>query len=406
MGQYIKLIIILLSLPEFLVAQDSEAFIYGEVTLKNGQNYTGQIRWEGHQSLWGDIFRADKNERPALNLLSEKELGQINDRSDNFQFGFMELWEDKRPETTFLFQCSFGDIESLEVMGKNKVSLKLRNGKDIILKKGKGGDLDKGLFIYDNASGRLTLDFEAIKSIHFKPAPKNLKSPIGKPMYGKVLTSSGVYEGYITWDMEERLGKDLISGRQKGTKIDIEFADISEIRAQGTGSLVSLTSGKALFLNEHDDVDKGNHGIVISNAHGYKVKVNWQNFIALNLSKPYFKASSYKDFRSPELLRGSIETKDGKLFKGQIIFDLDEIYNVEFLNGGNNGLEYTIPFWNVKKIEPQNDKFSMVYLRDGKQLLLGDHSDVTGNNHGLIVRVKDGKDLYIDWRRIKNVDFE
>lgn len=406
MEKYLKLAIILWSLPVFLSAQYATALIYGEITLKNGETYTGQMRWEGDQSLWHDVFRADKNDRPALNLLSEKELGQINDRSDSFQFGFMELWEDKRPETNFLFQCSFGDIESLKNIGENKVSLRLRNGKSIALKKGKGGDLDKDVFIYDNASGRLTLDFDRIKSIDFRPAPKNLKSPLGYPIHGKVLTSSGVLEGFITWDLEERLGKDLISGRQKGTKIDIEFADIHEIKAQGDGSLLSLKSGRTLFLNDHDDVDKGNHGIVISGPDSYQVKVSWQNFISLTLSKPSFKINSYEHFKSPKLLRGSIRTKDGKQFKGQIVFDLDEIYNIEFLNGENNGLEYIIPFWKVGKIEPQNDRFSMVYLTDGKQLLLGNHNDVTENNHGLIVRGKNGKDDYIDWRHIKTIDFD
>ncbi len=120
MGKYLKLAIVLLSAPNFLLAQYAEALIYGEITLNNGELYTGQIRWEDDQSLWGDIFRADKNERPAHNLLSEKELREIDNRSDNFQFGFMALWEDKRPETNFLFQCSFGDIESLKTTGKNK----------------------------------------------------------------------------------------------------------------------------------------------------------------------------------------------------------------------------------------------------------------------------------------------
>ena len=406
MGKYLKLAIVLLSAPNFLSAQYAEALIYGEITLNNGERYTGQIRWEDDQSLWGDIFRADKNERPALNLLSEKELREIDNRSDNFQFAFMALWEDKRPESNFLFQCSFGDIESLKTTGKNKVSLRLRNGKNIVLKKDKGGDLDNDVYIYDNASGRLTLDFDNIKSIHFKSTPKNLKSPLGFPIYGKVLTSSGVFEGYITWDLEERLDKDLISGRQKGTKIDIEFGDIHQIKAQGNGSLLYLKSGKTLFLNDHDDVDKGNHGVVIRDPDFYRLKVNWENFISLTLSDPPFKTDSYENFRIPKLLKGSIQTKDGKLYKGQIVFDLDEIYDIEFLNGKNNGLEHIIPFWKVDRIEPQNDKFSMIYLKDGEQLLLGDHDDVTGNNHGLIIRVKNGKDRYINWDHIKTIDFE
>jgi len=406
MVKFRKLVVILLFLPQVLLSQNSESLIYGKITLNNGETYTGQMRWEGDQSMWTDIFRADKKERPAMNLLSEKELRQIDERSENFQFGFMALWEDKRPKTNFSFQCSFGDIESLTTVAKNKVSLKLRNGKKILLTRDKGGDLEEDIYIYDKNSGRLTLDFDNIKSIEFKPTPNPLKSPIGYPVYGKVLTSSGIFEGYIIWDLEERLESDLISGRRNGTKIDIAFGDIKEIRAQADGSYLKLLSGKDLFLNDHDDVNSGNHGIVIFGRGQNRVKVNWQNFISLELTKPQFALTPFSDFKVPKSLSGSLGTQDGKRFKGQIIYDLDEIFDIEFLNGTNNGLEYTIPFWQVQRIEPQNDKFALVHLIDGKQLLLGDHNDVTGNNHGVIIRVKNGEDRYVEWDTIKFIDFD
>ena len=60
----------------FLQAQISQSLIYGEITLKDGTQYRGQIRWDNEEALWDDVFDAYKSERPTENLLTRAEARQ------------------------------------------------------------------------------------------------------------------------------------------------------------------------------------------------------------------------------------------------------------------------------------------------------------------------------------------
>jgi len=387
-------------------AQIAQSYIYGTITLKNGAQYQGQIRWENEEALWDDTFNASKYERPMQNLLTEAEARQVERRTDDFKFGFMELWEDKSPNQNFAFRCDFGYIYSLRNVDDDVVLLTLKNGSTIKLKQNRGGDLNQDILIYDNELGQLDLEFEDIRSIVFQATPSNFQSKLGDPIYAKVLTTTGQFEGFITWDSEECLGKDLLGGRQKGIKIEIEFEDIAELKTQDDGSLVTLKSGRSIFLNDHSDVSRKNRGILIRGLDFGKLEFEWENLIAVTFQQPPPSSRSYDDFQAPQLLSGTVYTKSGHRYQGQIVYDLDEIYNVEYLNGFNSDFEYQIPFAKVKRIEPQNDKFSLVYLKNGDQYLLGGNPDVNDANHGLLLKFSNDRAEYIEWEKIKHIDFE
>jgi len=389
-----------------LQAQSSQGLLYGTITLNNGEEYRGQIRWEDEEATWDDIFNASKYERPMQNLLSQAEARRVERRTDDFQYGFMALWEDKSPNQNFAFRCNFGHIRSLRKYNDDVVLLTLKNGSSLKLKAGRGGDLNEDILIFDRELGEVDLEFEEIQSIVFQSTPSNLESAQGDPMYGKVLTSKGVFEGFITWDSEECLGDDHITGKRNGIKIDVDFEDIAALKTQDDGSLLTLKSGRVIFLNNHDDVSSGNHGILIRSLAFGHLEFDWQNLIAVTFLPPPQPPRAYDDFKTPRLLKGTVYTKDGKRFQGQIVYDLDEIYDAEFLNGKNNDFEYYIPFAKIERIEPQNDKFSMVYLRDGAQFLLGDNPDVNGDNHGLVLKLSGDRAEYIEWKDIKSINFE
>lgn len=400
------LILCCTALPALILSQTSQGLIYGQITLKNGTKYQGQIRLGNQEALWDDVFNVPKHDRHPQKVLVSAKSRQSEDGADDFKLGFMELWEDKIPNSSFPFRCNFGDMVSLEVPSEDLILLTLKNGENVKLKNGRGGDLNKQILIFNNELGKLSLNFKDIQSIKFEATPIDYHSPLGDPVYAKILTTMGVFEGYITWDMEECLGKDLISGKQKGVKVDLEFADIAELKAQNDGSMIKLKSGQTIFLNDHDDVSKGNHGIMIRNLAFGKLILKWENFISARFLDPPVAPASYDDFAPPEMLRGTVDTKSGYHYEGQIIYDLDEIYDIEFLNGKNNGFEYYITFRALAKVEPQNDKFSMAFVKDGRQFLLGGSGDVDANNHGLILRLADERIKYIDWKDLKTVNFE
>ena len=383
-----------------------QGVIYGKVILKNGESYQGQLRWSNEEALWDDIFNASKNERPMGHLLSKEEARRIKRRTEEFKYGFMALWEDKNPNPNFAFRCYYGDIRKLTVQADNTVLLRLKNGKEISLRRNRGSDLDKKVTIFDPNKGQFKFGFDRIHAIAFQDTPASFNCPLGMPVYGKVSTTQGVFEGFITWDMEECLSKDKISGKQNGKNIDLKFRNIKTLKAQKDGSMITMRSGRVLFLNEHDDVSKGNHGIKVRGLYLGQVTIKWENFISVTFERPQLPPPAYDYFKTPELLEGAVLLNNGTRFRGQIIYDLDEIYNVEFLNGENGNYHYFIPFSYIQRIEPQNDKFSTVYLKEESQLLLGGNSDVNSANHGIIVIKPSGRAEYVEWKDIKSIDFD
>ena len=407
----LKLLTILISISIHFAGfgQASQGLIYGTVTMKDGSNYQGQIRWDDEEALWQDVFAAPKAEQASKNLRKVTSARKKEGQSNAFKLGFMELWTNQNSNLTFPFRCRFGDIVSLKMEGSQLATLSLKNGEDIRLKYGRGSDLGVNhIFVIDHKNNKHRLDFKSIQSIYFEPAPFAYSSSSGLPIYVRILTASGIFEGYIAWDEEERLGADLISGWKKGvdSRLDLKFQDISSLKAQADGSFITLQSGESLFLNNHDDVNKGNHGIIITGLSFGHISFAWDNFISLDLLEAPRAPASYHAFKAPERLKGIVSTKAGETYQGEIIYDLDEVYNIEFLNGENNGFRYKIPFEKVDKVEPQNDRFSVVYLKNGHQFLLGNNSDVTADNHGLVVKMEDKQAVYVEWADIKSIDFE
>ena len=403
-GYIFGLLTLLLFNVQGLVSQ-SQGYLYGKVTLKSGQVYQGQLRWEDREAMWNDIFDAYKADPPYRNLLSREESEQLRSAGEDFKFGFMELWEDRNPGQGFIFRCYFGDIVMLEKKPKERVLLTLKNGQSLSLKED-GGDLGDDIVVVDRSNETRKFSFSNITSIEFEKTPPNFRSIMGEPVYGKVLTSNGVYEGYITWDREECLGNDIITGRQREQKFDLRFKDIAEIMAERDGSKITLKSGKSLFLNDHDDVNSGNHGIAIRGLPFGVVELGWENFISVRFFDPVKPAAGYDDFGSPKLLEATIRTNIGAKTSSQIVYDLDEIYDIEFLNGSNGGFSYFIPFSQVVKIEPQNDKFSAVTVKSGEQFVLGESGDVNRRNNGLILKFSENSAKFLKWEEVKSLHFD
>ncbi len=395
---------------EELMAQYDPGLIYGELKLKNGRKFKGQIRWGAHEAMWEDVFQAVKKAHPTQNLLTEAEVRFVSKRQGDFKFDFMQLWEDKGQDLSFAFRCQFGDIHRLSVLPDNSIVLALKNGDAISLRAGGMLAPDQPIVVVDGEYGKLSVKFRELEYIVFQSPPPQMSCIMGVPIFAKVLTTGGTFEGFITWDEDERLEYDIISGRKDGVKYDYAFKDISELTVHSNGSLIKFmrdsTSENSLFLNKHDDVSQGNHGITIHHLSFGKLKINWENFISARFYVPLTSPKAYREFKVPKLIKGTVLTKSGASYEGQIIYDLDEIYDLEMLNGKNNEFEYFIPFKKIDKIIPQNDRFSLVLLKDGQQFVLGENSDVDSGNHGLVMKLEEGEAEFIEWNDINMIQLE
>ena len=65
---------------------------------------------------------------------------------------------------------------------------------------------------------------------------------------------------------------------------------------------------------------------------------------------------AYGDYRPSTHLSGSVTLANGDWRRGGIVFDLDEEWGWEMLDGSSGGLDYSIPFASVAVIEPKGDE--------------------------------------------------
>lgn len=385
-----------------------KGFLYGTVTLKNNQSYTGQMRWDSEAGAWDDLFEAYKNDPQIQEQIDIQGYEKNdNDSEEVFEFSFMKLWEDKDSKSSFAFKCQFGHIDKLSDFKDNKyVTAFFKNGHKLKLRK-RGNDIGDDITMHHSSLGRLEFDWKNIKEIDFKTAPQKLKNINGSKIYGKALTVDGTLEGYIVWDFdEEAFEKDMISGDHQKVEFDIEFGNIKSLRPERDGSIVILKNGTELFISGSSDVNKDNDGLFIKTENTGMIHLSWPNLIRIDFMKPAFKSPEHMDYGSPKPLYGMVETIEGQSFQGRLVYDLDETWDIEILDGKSKGTKYYIPFYLVKSINPQNYNYSLVELTNGSTIMLGDEGDINHRNNGILVWLTASKTKYIPWKQIKSVTFK
>lgn len=388
-------------------AQEYRGFLYGTVLLKNDKSYTGQLRWEDESASWDDLFEAYKNE-PQIQEQIDIQGYKKNEQSvaDVFELSFMNLWENKDHKSRFAFKFQFGHIDKITDFRDNKyVTLHLKNGQKIKLRK-RGDSIGEDIIMQHPSLGTLEFDWDNIKSIDFFEAPGNLRNHYGFKIYGKAMTIDGLREGYIVWDFdEEAFERDIINGYHQKVEYDIEFGRITSLRPEQDGALITLKNGTELFMRNSSDVDDDNDGIFIKSKSQGMINLQWPDMIRIDFTKPGYKTRSYDDYRAPESLEGRVITKNGETYRGQLAYDLDEVWDIEVLDGKSKDTKYFIPFYLIEEITPQNYNYSMVRLRDGTSLMLGDEGDVSSKNNGVLVWLSETKTKYVSWSNIKSITF-
>jgi hypothetical protein len=87
----------------------------------------------------------------------------------------------------------------------------------------------------------------------------------GRLLVGTVVTQSGEeIDGVIRWDADEAASWEMLNGRADDVDFTIEFAHVSRIeRGEVFGATVTLLDGRTFELDDSNDVDWDNKGILI-----------------------------------------------------------------------------------------------------------------------------------------------
>jgi hypothetical protein len=405
LGQLVALVILIQESKA--QSPENKGLIYGKVITFDNQ-YEGLIRWEDEETFWFDHFNAAKLKNEAYEKLREEHRPvKSNDWSD-FDWDFSSLWEDQYSHTVHQFACQFGDIAVIENIGRERINVILKNDMEIRLSGQGYNDVGATLIIEDNELGKIKVRWDRVEEVIFKEAPSHTHVKDRIPIYGKVETyRKGTFVGFIQWDSDERLAYEKLDGDSRNVDVSVAFDDIKYIEKDGNGCIVELNSGRDYYLTNSNDVDSDNRGLIMTIPDVGKIDIPWRYFRNVSLMTPPDFGPAYDDYPTPEGLFGTVYTVNEEKFSGKIIFDIDEAWELELLEGKDDGVEYQIPFRNIKSIVPKNYNFSMLELKNGDQILLGDGRDVSDDNDGLLVYARpDAKPEYIAWSKIAEIVFD
>ncbi len=389
-------------------SSESDIYLYGKVTTDDGEEYTGQIRWGKEEAFWFDFFNSTKPENKNLDYLSDEDLKKVRTRKNGEDFvkGLFG-WDSNSNTNTHLFACQFGNLKSIEMGRKSRVTLTFKNGETMQLKGG-SNDIETYIQVTDPNLGHIKLDWDRLERVDFMKANGSLDSYYGKPLYGTVKTESGdSFTGYVQWDHDERLANDELNGRNKDGELDLKFGNISKIEKESrSSSLVTTKSGRSFVLKGSNDVNNQNRGIIVNIAELGRVDIPWKEFESVEFSEAKTGIIDYDNFDGHKNIQGTVTTNNGQKHNGRLIYDLDESLQLEILHGTKDDIEYFIPFSIIRSIAPSGDHQSKVSLSSGQSLVLEDSVDVSEDNDGVLVFKSDNdRPVYIPWEDISKIDF-
>lgn len=390
---------------------NSDIYMYGTVTTHNDQQYKGQIRWGKEEIFWFDMFNSSKPDNPHLQHLSQDERANLNKtkkwHQGKIDVPFVKKWNWAADNGhTHTFAMRFGDIQKIEVKRNEWVSVYTKSGEKISLRGG-ANDIGTHVQIDDPELGNIIIDWDQIAEVSFHSGSNNTPNKYGVPLYGTVTTRHGSFVGYVQWDHDERMSKDELNGDHEDGRFDILFESIASIKRVSGGAEVRLASGRSFKLSGTNDVNHDNRGIIVNIKSLGRVDIPWDEFNEVVFEEaPKNTPVSYDSFqKGGQKITGTVTTSEST-YSGQLIYDLDETYLGEMLNGKKDNIEYSIPFEWIQSVVPKDVDSADVTLTSGTTLHLEDIVDVNSDNDGVLVEELDHHHQYIPWDEILSITIE
>lgn len=404
----LSLLVVALSITA--LADDNSGRIYGKIYTVDGDVLEGLIRWDKNEGNWVDLLDGTKEESKKKRK-STSERKRYSDRGR----GSIEIFGINIGGSSVYYSggsqsgIRFGHIQKMEVTGDDEVLLTLKSGQEIELSQGSTdiGENIREIVIEDSDEGELELIWDDIDYIELMPAGTSEPSNFGERLYGTLTTRRGdEFTGYICWDVDEIFTKDVLDGETRGRSRKIKFEKIKSIeRYSSNGATVIMDDGDELLLRGTNDVDDSNSGIIVGDDNLGQVIVKWDEFEKVVFTKPTSQVK-YSDFDGGRKLHGTVYTEDGDSYTGDIIWDNDEEYTWEILDGENHDVEFDIEFGKIKSIDKKSYRSSIVTLLDGRQFRLSGSNDVDEDNKGIWIVTGDDEEIEVEWDEFAKVEFK
>jgi len=381
-----------------------EGYIYGTVETRAGKTHTGVLRWDDEEAFWDDLFHSSKDELPYEGYAEKPAADEEAtwwERLATTISGDLNLNHVSRS-----IAVRFGDLKQIRVTGGDDAVLTLRDGTEIEVS-GYANDVGATVVVFDAKPGRVEVPWKTIDTITFSATPPDA-DPGSFRLRGTVSTTEGEFVGFIQWDNQESLSTDRLDGDTDDDDVSIAMGEIRSIeRRDRRSSKVVLKDGTEMVLSGTNDVNDDIRGIHVEDARFGRVEIGWDEFERVVFDDPGTSGAAYGDYAAPAHLAGTVTLRSGDWRKGALIFDLDEEWSWEMLDGSSNEIDYTVPFSMVASIEPSGGSGSLVRLRSGIELELEDSHDVDRDNSGLVViPTGSGEPGHVPWREIAKIEFD
>lgn len=241
---------------------------------------------------WGDIEVVDFLEAPSTAGAAARRLHGTVETESGLRFTGWVAWDaDEVFEEEELDgeegSVRFGDIASIE-RSPGGARVTLRSGEQRTLSGTNDVDRgNRGIHVSDPALGRAQVPWSEFRAFTFH-APERAEVAFdgGGPLFGTVGTESGrEIEGRVIWDLDEGAGWQLLDGTADGVDVAVEFSRIRSIEKArgGEGARVTLRDGRSWLLEDSNDVNATNRGILVIDGAGERHFVDWVGFARLDL---------------------------------------------------------------------------------------------------------------------------
>jgi hypothetical protein len=379
-------------------------FIWGTVETRSGDAYTGTLRWDDEESFWDDHFNASKAELPYAKLAEKR---KPDDDATWWQRMVKTIGDDLGLHRIGrVVTVRFGDLAGLRTSRGDDVVLILRDGTELEVDDS-SNDLGSPVIVEDPDVGLVEVPWRQVAKVTFGPTPDLARSGVFR-LHGTVSTRTGDLAGWVQWDSQECLSTDILDGDSEGSRVKLEMGKIRTIeRRNSRSAVVTLKDGTSLELSGTNDVNDDIRGILVEDPRYGRVEVPWKQFVKVVFDDPDGSGRGFAEFSHIRHLEGTVTTSSGQRLVGRLVFDLDEEWSWEMLDGTASELDYSIPFVLVASVEPAGRRGAVVHLRGGGSLTLEDSHDVDPDNDGVaVLSGAGGEPKVVRWREIERIDLD
>ena len=386
--------IAVVGLLSILGAPALPAGIYGTIQTTDGREVTGTIRWDRNEVFWDDVLDAQKTAVADLPAEPEPEGLRLNVLGWKLDLG------DRRGRAWGL-TVPFGNIRSIEREGDG-ARIELQGGGTIEAVGHGSTDLGPSLrsVVVRAPDGAETeLAWPEIARVWLREGPDESRRD-GERLYGTLrLRDGSSLTGFVSLDKNLALTTDSVRG---GGRVDAGEVGLGDVR-----SLVRRVGGRAAVVpRAADAADPTATEVEISNVDlavpgvGH-AGIDWDDCERLDFAPA--PASPRYDSFGGRRIRGTVETVDGAAHAGKIVWDMDEAWTFEAVDGRAGEVYWSVPFDSIDSIEPRGRDAAKLVLRGGSELVLSGTHDVNQDNRGILVIEDGGLTHEIEWGDLRKV---